>query len=496
MGREDAVKTASVTFVRALELFRPTRVASPSRVGLAGVGFPAVATAVALLINRSSGVTAVSLYLLAVVLAAAAGGLCSGLIGAALSFGGYIFFFTAPRFTFRVQAVQDVVAAIVLLLVALVVGFLVARVLDERERTGRRERDARLLGYLATKLLSGEQLPRVLDDFAQALLDPFDLVRCDVRATLDGSEVRALATRPGAPQAVGPTELVPIVIGNVPFGTLSAGRAPGAHPFTATERSLLEATAKQAALAIERARLDSRVRGAQLDAETNQLRAALFSSVTHDLRTPLASIKAGVTSLLSEDVAHDLAQRRELLTTVAEETDRLNRLVGNIMDLAKIRAGALTPAREPAAVDELAQAAIARLRPQLRDVEVRLHVRPDLPEVYVDPVQIDQVLTNLLENAALHSPPGGEVVVSAAPFHESVQVRIVDRGRGIPVAERERVFEAFYRGDAAPERPGSGLGLAIARAVVVAHGGRIWIEGAPGGGTSVVFELPAWRNGR
>jgi two-component system sensor histidine kinase KdpD len=478
--------------VRARELLRPTRAASPVRIGLVAVGLPAVATAIALLVNRSGAVTSVTLYLLAVVVAAAVAGLWSGLIAAGLSFVGFVFFFTVPRYTFRVQAQRDVVAAIVLLLVALVVGFLVARLLDERERAERREQDARLLGYLATKLLSGEQLPRVLDDLAQALLDPFDLQRCEVRATLDGNEVNADAERAGTSRDEGPVEVVPILIGSVAFGRLSAIRAAGAHPFAPAERSLLEAVANQAALAIERAQLDVRVRGAQLEAETNQLRAALFSSVTHDLRTPLASIKAGATSLLSDDVDHDAAQRHELLTMVVEETDRLNRLVGNIMDLAKIRAGALTPACEPAAIDELVQVALDRMRPHLRNVRVRLNLRPDLPDVFVDPVQIDQVLTNVLENAVLHSPPGSEVVISAAPFREMVEVRVADRGSGIPEADRERVFDAFYRGGAAPERPGSGLGLAIARAVVVAHGGRIRIEGTPGGGTSVVFELPAW----
>ena len=196
-------------------------------------------------------------------------------------------------------------AAVVLLLVALVVGFLVARVLDERERTERRERDARLLGYLATKLLSGEQLPRVLDDFAQALLDPFDLIRCEVEAMLDGEEIRAIATRPSDPaqpgEEPGRRRSCPSRSATRRSGSCArfAEQAPDA--FTATEHALLEAAAKQAALALERARLDARVRGAQLDAETNQLRAAMFSSVTHDLRTPLASIKAGVTSLLSDD---------------------------------------------------------------------------------------------------------------------------------------------------------------------------------------------------
>jgi two-component system, OmpR family, sensor histidine kinase KdpD len=305
-----------------------------------------------------------------------------------------------------------------------------------------------------------------------------------------------MAERPTAPAASGPTEVAAIVIADVPFGTVHAVRAPGAHAFTSTERTLLEAATKQAALAIERARLDMRVRGAQLEAETNQLRAALFSSVTHDLRTPLASIKASVTSLLSETAVHDAAQERELLTTVLEETDRLNRVVGNLMDLAKIRAGALEPTREVAAVDELLQAVVARLRPRLASLEVRLNLRPDLPEVFVDPVQLDQVFTNLLENAITHSPAGGEVSITAAPFRDVVQVRVADRGPGIPLADRDRVFEAFYRGNEAPERSGSGLGLAIARAIVVGHGGRIWIEGAPGGGTVVVVELPVWEEGR
>ena len=393
---------------------------------------PAVATALTFAIGRSSGVTAVSLYLLAVVLAAAIAGVWGGVIAAALSFAGFVFFFTAPRFTFRVAAVEDVVAALVLLLVALVVGFLVARVLDERERTERRERDARLLGYLATKLLSGEPLPRVLDDFALALLEPFDLTVCQVDVNLDEIQVHSRARRPSAPAEAGPSEVVPISVEGTPFGTVRATRAPGGRGFTASERDLLEATAKQAALAIERARLDLQVRGAQLDAETNQLRAALFSSVTHDLRTPLASIKASVTSLLSEDAVHDADQQRELLTTVLEETDRLNRVVGNLMDLAKIRAGALEPAREGAGVDELVQTVVARMRPQLSGVDVRLNIRADLPDVLVDPVQIDQVLTNLLENAALYSPAGGEVVISAAPFHDKVQVRVTDRVRGSP----------------------------------------------------------------
>jgi two-component system, OmpR family, sensor histidine kinase KdpD len=474
--------------VSVRDLLHPGRRATPVQAAIIALALSTVATALGLLIDRQGDVIGVSFYFLAVVLASAAGGIRAGVIAAVLCSLGFTFFFTAPEYALRVARVQDAVAAVVFLVVGTVVGLLVARMIEERERASERERDARLLGYLATKLLSGEPLDQVLDDFASALIEPFGLLRCEVSATMD--DVVAATRLIGQDGAAGPTQTLAISIGNVSFGTLTAVRPVEGKSFTDDERELLEAAAKQAAFALERARLDAQVRGAQLDSETSRLRAALFSSVTHDLRTPLASIKAGVSSLLSDEVSYDPAQQRELLTTVLEETDRMNRLVGNLMDLSKIRAGALVLARETAAIDEIVDAVVARMRPRLQGVSVRLNVRPDLPDVFVDPVQIDQVLTNLLENAAAHSPAGGEVQVAASSFRDTIQVRVSDQGDGIPEVERERVFEAFYRGDAAPERPGSGLGLAIAQAIVVAHGGRIWVEGAPGGGAVVVFELP------
>ena len=164
--------------------------------------------------------------------------------------------------------------------------------------------------------------------------------------------------------------------------------------------------------------------------------------------------------------------------------------MGNILDLTKIRAGALTSTRQPSAMDEIVEAVLARMRPRLATVRIKTKIREGLPEVMVDPMQMDQILTNLLENAARHSPPEGEIQVAVSSFRNAVQVRVSDRGPGIPEDERERVFEAFYRGTTSPETPGSGLGLAIVKAIVVAHGGRIWIEGAPGRGTAVVFEIP------
>jgi two-component system sensor histidine kinase KdpD len=463
-----------------------------ARPGLAslfsGLVAPTAAAALALVTVDLGVVSAVAVFMLAVTVAAVSGGLWGGVLAAVgSSIALPIILDPGHRLVFN--ETRDLVAGVVFLSIAVVVGLVVGNATEERARATRREREARLLGFLSGKLLSGEVPDRVLDDFATIILEPFGLATCHIAVVLDGTEVVARAAREGV-EIGGPTEIVPMSVGNVPFGTLIAERPPGRKAMTRDERQLLEAATRQAAAALDRARLDARARLAQLDAETNQLRAAMFSSVTHDLRTPLASIKAGVTSLLDRSVIHDAEQQRELLQTVLEETDRLNRLVGNIMDLARIRAGALTPRRTSSAMDEIVEAAVARLRTPLAGVDLQLFVSPDLPEAAVDPVQIDQVVTNLLENAATHSPVGGEVRVHVAGHGDAVRVRISDQGPGIPLDEREKVFEAFFRGNEAPERAGSGLGLAISRAIVVAHGGRIWVEETAGGGTAMAFEVP------
>jgi two-component system, OmpR family, sensor histidine kinase KdpD len=468
-------------------LLRPPRGTGPVRTALASLLPPAVATGLGMALRQTAPVTAASAYMLAVVVAAALGGIRGGLGAALLSGLALNFFFTPPKYTVRVEKFEDVVALVVFLVVASIVGSLLARAIEERERASRRERETRLLNYFATKLLSGEPLERMMNDFAAALLEPFGLVRAEIHAGAEGWSFEAAA---GSNDDAGPRATVPIVVGKTPFGMLTAVRREGAESLHGAEMGLLESCAKQVAVALERGRLDAQVEGARLDSETSQMRAALFSSVTHDLRTPLASIKAGVTSLLDPAASHDADQERDLLRTVLEETDRLNRLVGNILDLAKVRAGALVPAKEPTAIDEVIESVLHRMAPSLANVRVRTLVRPDLPVVPVDPVQVDQVLTNLLENAARFSPPGGEVLVSASPWQRAIQVRVADQGPGIPLEDRVVVFEALYRRDAGRGRGGSGLGLAIARAIVVAHGGRIWIEGVPSGGTAVVFELP------
>jgi len=454
-----------------------------------GLLTPAIATVVAYPIAPTRPEISIAVFMLAVVIAAVAGGLWSGLIAGILASTLRPLVVEDPQLTFRFDDVEDVATGVVFLSVAMVVGLLVGQASEDRARASRREREARFLGTLSSTLHTREVPDRVLDQFAEVLMEPFGLSRVEVEATLDGTDLRALATTNGEVVVGGPRTSVRLLAGDASIGTLVAERPPGGRPFSRDDQLLLETAARQATAALDRARLDARARNAQLDAETNQLRAAMFSSVTHDLRTPLASIKAGVTSLLDTTVQHDPAQERELLTTILEETDRLNRLVGNLLDLARIRAGALTPTRQQSAMDEIVEIVLARMRSRLAEHVVTADLPASLPDVWVDPVQLDQVLTNLLENAGRHAPAGSEIQVSVLWMHGAVQVRVADEGPGIPLDERDRVFEAFYRGSSIPETPGSGLGLAIAKAVVVAHGGRIWIEEAPAGGCVVAFEI-------
>ena len=282
-----------------------------------------------------------------------------------------------------------------------------------------------------------------------------------------------------------------------PVHTLSVGKAEDIVALvvflavSATVGTLISTAlsqrARAVALAAETTRLDTEARDARLEAETNKLRAALFSSVTHDLRTPLASITASVTSLLNEGTNFSPDDRRELLETIHHEADRLNRLVGNLLDVSRIRAGALVPAKAPAAIDELIEGVLARLEPILRPHRLRIDLPDDVTDVSMDVMQIDQVLTNLIENAARFTPAGKGIEVSAWEEPGVVRVRVADDGCGIPPDRRVQVFEPFSRGEGST---GTGLGLSIARALVEAHGGRIWIEGGRSIGTTVVFELP------
>ena len=350
-----------------------------------------------------------------------------------------------------------------------------------------------MLNSTTERFISSEPFGRILDGLAEALLGLFGLAqRRDLHAERcrqgDDGRRRSLA---------GQTVSIPLETGSGSFGALTVVRAAGEDPFSPSELGLLKTLAAQTALAIERAALDGEVREARLEVEASALRAALFSSVTHDLRTPLSSIKASASGLLAEGAHYSEEERRDVLRTVVEEADHLNLIVGNLLDLARMRAGALVPSKQPMLIDEVIGSVLQRMRRSLEHVVVRTTIRPDLPPVDADPVQIGQVLTNIIENAIRFSPRGSEIQIAAARWRSAVQVRVTRSGPRDPAG---RIASACSRSSIGTMPAGDAAGPVSAwrsrarwSSRTAARSGR---AAAPGGGTAVIFELPIAKEDR
>jgi two-component system sensor histidine kinase KdpD len=274
------------------------------------------------------------------------------------------------------------------------------------------------------------------------------------------------------------------------LGTVVASEAERRRAAEARAAEIQEMHERYEAVVAEReAHADEATRLAVLE-QVDEQRRALIRSVSHDLRTPLATIRAVATDLRS-DAAYDDATRHELLDLVADEAQRLDRLVANLLSLSRIEAGALRPQLQAVDLEELVNERVRRLDRLFRQVRVQVELPTDLPLVDADYVLIDQVITNLLENAARHSPPRSMVRVGARQGGDVVVAWVSDEGTGVPTYQAERIFEPFQRGDGSQS---SGVGLAICRAIVEAHGGRIELTGEPGGGARFSFSLPVRRD--
>src|SRR5215471_14144986 len=283
---------------------------------------------------------------------------------------------------------------------------------------------------------------------------------------------------------------LPLLVSRGAVGVLGV-RPTQPRRLTAPEQvHLLETFASQIALVLERAILAEEAQHAQVQIETERLRSALLSAVSHDLRTPLASIAGAASSLLEEGAPLDAATRHELCQTIYEEAHRLNRLVNNLLDMTRLESGVIQVHKEWQPLEEVVGSALTRLDAQLGDYPLTTHLPADLPLVPLDSGLIEQVLINLLDNAVKHTPPGSPITLSAWATDDAITVEVADRGPGLPPGAEQRIFEKFYRvqRDAMPS--GAGLGLTICRGMVEAHGGHIWAENRPNGGTAVRFTLP------
>jgi two-component system sensor histidine kinase KdpD len=223
--------------------------------------------------------------------------------------------------------------------------------------------------------------------------------------------------------------------------------------------------------------------------ETERLRSSLLSSISHDLRTPLATITGAVTTILDEGARLDDGTRRELLESARDEAERLNRLVQNLLEMTRLESGALSLRKDWHPIEEVIGAALSRLGKRLAGRRVSTRVPPDLPLVAIDDVLVEQVLVNLLDNALKYTPPTGAIDIVATGTDAAITVEVADHGPGLPAGDEDRVFEKFYRGTPADGR-GAGLGLAICQGIIRAHGGRIWAHNLPEGGVAFFFTLP------
>jgi two-component system sensor histidine kinase KdpD len=270
--------------------------------------------------------------------------------------------------------------------------------------------------------------------------------------------------------------------------------AMAGRPVPATDRRVLGAFAAYAGVALEQQRLAAEAEAARPIAEADRMRTALLTAVSHDLRTPLASAKAAVTSLRSPDINWDEADSEELLATADESLDRLTHLVENLLDMSRLQAGALSLFPRPNGLDEIVAGALDSLGPQARDVTVE--IPESLPAVLVDPGIIERVVVNLTENALRYSPAGKPPMISASALGDRVELRVTDRGPGIPEADRQLMFVPFQRLGDTDNTTGVGLGLALARGLTEAMNGTLAAEDTPGGGLTMAVSLPAAKEER
>jgi two-component system sensor histidine kinase KdpD len=445
----------------------------------AAVALPIVTVLLDLLDDRLSLPSVLLIYLLVVVAVAAVGGFAPALITAIAAFLLANWFFTHPRNTFTIADDDNLIALIVFVIVGAVVGDLVSRIARRRKQVAQAQAEAETLARLSGTLLSEhDPIPALMEGLRSA----FGCLSVSVLRHEGGAwRVESSA---GEPVPATPDDAQVSVPLDRDTQLAVAGPDLGHE-----ELAILQAFAGQLALAVERRRLRAEAAAAEGLVEANELRTALLAAVSHDLRTPLASIKASVTSMLQEDVAFTPDANHELLSTIDEETDRLNALVGNLLDMSRLQTGALQLVQREVGLDEV----VPRALWSLGDVgdRVIVDVPETLPRVEADAALLERAVANVISNALQASPPDRPVRVFAGVGGGRVDLRVADEGPGIPLDQREEVFRPFQRLGDNPNGSGVGLGLAVARGFVEAMHGELTIEDTPGGGTTMVITLPA-----
>ncbi len=469
------------------------------RAYVGGLAFVAVSLGVALLLRDVLGITSVALtFLTAVLVTAVAYGLWPALLASLASMLAYNFFFLPPLYTFTIADPENVVALFFFAITAVIASNLTARVRAQAITARQRARTTEELYQFSRKLAGAASLDDLLwasvhqialmlkvrvvillpengDLTVRAGFPPEDqLDAADIAAAKWSWEKNHAAGR-GADTLPGAKRLfLPMQTGRGAVGVIGIDRDTPGPLLTPDQQRLLNALADQIALAVERVNLVEAIDRARLAAETDRLRAALLTSISHDLRTPLASILGSVTSLSSSGGWLDDATKHELMRTIQDEAERLNRFIGNLLDMTRLESGPLQLRTGPVDVSDAVGGALRRAAKILAGHRTEVRLEPDLPMLDLDEVLFEQVLFNLLDNAAKYAPAGSLVTINGWRDDNVVRVRILDEGPGIPPAALDHVFEKFYRaGSGDRRRAGTGLGLAICRGFIEAMHGTI-----------------------
>ncbi|HVN94880.1 MAG TPA: ATP-binding protein [Syntrophorhabdaceae bacterium] len=457
------------------------------------------------------------LYLLPVLVAAVRWGRRPSFFAAGLSVFAFDFFFVPPVFSLSVHDMRHFFIFAMFLIVAIVTGTMATRLRTELAKTQERELRTLALYDLSRKIAAESDLQRVLQMVVQKVAESVSgevvmLVRSvDTDALLevaaypahdrlfDDKEQAVTRWVMGHGEKAGKgTEVLsaaewlffPVKAEDKTLAALAVKTKPAERALTSEQLQLIEAFSNLAAVAIIRVNLAHEAEQAKWLSESEKLHAALLNSISHDLRTPLAAITGAVTSLICKETAYNANTEKTLLHTINQGAQRLNRLVGNLLDMVRLESGILKLNTQWCDVEDVVGVALREMKDMLQPHPLDVKIPQGLPLVKADFGLVEHVLMNLLENAVKYSPEGGTISVAARYAEGLLYVSIADRGPTIPHPERERVFDKFYRLNSAKKTSGTGMGLSICKGIVEAHGGKIWVDPSYDTGTQFVFFLP------
>ncbi|MEU6538594.1 sensor histidine kinase KdpD [Streptomyces sp. NPDC047000] len=473
---EEAAKGRRLPAARGGRLSRG-RVVSGWAVGAAGP----VALAVLLDVVHLGLANDMLLFLTLTVATALLGGLLPALVSAALGSVLLNYYYTPPLHRLTISDHRNLVALAIFAGVAASVASAVDLAARRTDQAARLRAESEILSFLAGSVLRGEN---TLQALLERVRETFGMESAALLERGGGTAPWTCAGRAGpGDRSLARPEDADV---DVPVGEHMALALTG-RVLPAADRRVLAAFGAQAAVVLDRERLRAEADQARALAEGNRIRTALLAAVSHDLRTPLAGIKAAVTSLRSDDVVWSPEDRAELLASIEEGSDRLEHLVGNLLDMSRLQTGTVRPIVQRADLDEVVPMALGGVP----EGSAELDVPESLPIVLLDKGLAERVVANLVENAVKYSPPGEPVLVAASALGNRVQVRVVDRGPGVPDEAKERIFEPFQRYGDSPRGAGVGLGLAVARGFAEAMGGTLEAEDTPGGGLTMVLTVHA-----